>query len=737
LSVAFHILAAAFVTPAFAVAGLALASIPIIIHLLNRRRFKTVQWAAMEFLLRAMKKNRRRLKFEQWLLLATRCALLALLGLALARPMGCENSAISKLAAQRAGLHVILIDNSGSMAYEAGRPNAATNLARAKQLAKEQIDRLASGTESVAIVTSAVPARVELKATYDLDAARTAVDRIPQTYASTDIGGGLLLAMDLARAESRQPERHLHLFTDAARTAWEGATTDAIARVASDLVKVFDVNHYSVAAKDQTNAAATELEPSANLVTSQFPVDFLATLRSFGPSRTVQTQWKLDDGVLPGGGTMTIDTQSEPITQSNARFSAGGPHVVSVTVVGGDRLRADDTRYRVVDVASQLKTLIVEGERGGGLLDSSGTFLSLALSPPRAEGETGSGYLATEVVGELELGTKVLEDYATVILADVGRISSTQSEALARYVSDGGSLILFVGESVTAEAYNTSLLPRRLMPGALVKRMTATADRPPFTFDFKPRSTVHPMLAAFANTENSGLDTAQVFTYWQIALPAETTAQRVLDYLPPTGTSATTDTAAPRDPAITVHPLGAGRVVFFSTSANSEWTTLPAKPAYVAMMHELVGGSVTSGDAWMNRAVGQPLVLPQNLKLTTAPTLADPSGAPIAFRPGSSPPSTDPLPRPGMYWLNTGTRSVPVAVNMDPDESDVRTIDSGVIRKSLGETNVNVYDDTLPPLVSNAATSGNDFGWALMAIVLVLIGFESFLAMRFGHNRRG
>ena len=52
---------AAFVTPAFFFAGLALVGIPIIIHILNRRRYKTVQWAAMEFLLRALKKNRRRL----------------------------------------------------------------------------------------------------------------------------------------------------------------------------------------------------------------------------------------------------------------------------------------------------------------------------------------------------------------------------------------------------------------------------------------------------------------------------------------------------------------------------------------------------------------------------------------------------------------------------------------------------------------------------------------------------
>ena len=88
-----NILAVGFVTWGFALAGAAAMAIPIIIHILNRRRFKTVTWAAMEFLLRAMRKNRRRLRFEQWVLLATRCALVLLIGLALARPLGCANPA--------------------------------------------------------------------------------------------------------------------------------------------------------------------------------------------------------------------------------------------------------------------------------------------------------------------------------------------------------------------------------------------------------------------------------------------------------------------------------------------------------------------------------------------------------------------------------------------------------------------------------------------------------------------
>src|SRR4051794_40223351 len=95
-----HILLIGFVTPAFFAAGGFLAAVPVVIPILNRRRYKTVNWAAMEFLLRAMKKNRRRLKFEQWILLATRCAVLLLIATALARPMGCQDRTLASLAGQ-------------------------------------------------------------------------------------------------------------------------------------------------------------------------------------------------------------------------------------------------------------------------------------------------------------------------------------------------------------------------------------------------------------------------------------------------------------------------------------------------------------------------------------------------------------------------------------------------------------------------------------------------------------
>src|SRR5437667_11010002 len=67
-----------FLNPGYLLAGTALISLPIIIHLINRMRFKRVRWAAMEFLLKSQKRNRRRLTIEQLILLALRCLLVLL-----------------------------------------------------------------------------------------------------------------------------------------------------------------------------------------------------------------------------------------------------------------------------------------------------------------------------------------------------------------------------------------------------------------------------------------------------------------------------------------------------------------------------------------------------------------------------------------------------------------------------------------------------------------------------------
>jgi hypothetical protein len=63
------------------------AAIPVIIHLLNRRRHKTVPWAAMQFLLKATRESRGKKKWRHYLILAARTLALGSLAFAVARPM--------------------------------------------------------------------------------------------------------------------------------------------------------------------------------------------------------------------------------------------------------------------------------------------------------------------------------------------------------------------------------------------------------------------------------------------------------------------------------------------------------------------------------------------------------------------------------------------------------------------------------------------------------------------------
>src|SRR5688572_11547993 len=371
----------------------------------------------MEFLLRALKKNRRRLKFEQWILLAVRCLVLALVGTALARPFGCQQSTIASIAGSRAGLHVFVIDNSYSMSYEAGRSDAKTHLDQAKRMAKGLIDRLSAGGESVAIVTASRPASGIIAApSYDLEAAKGSIDRIDQTAGGTDMLGALRRALDIARAEQGQPRKQLYVFSDATRSAWEASDAEALRTLGPELASVYRVSHFNLGKPDQWNQATLDVRPSSALVTSRLDVDFSADVKGFGTGAGNATllQWRLNDQVLSGGGAIKLASDTPPQTLSNMPLRGGGVQVVSASLATDDRLKVDDARHRVVDVTSELKVLIVEGERGdqGG---GSGALLSLALAPPAEASENGpaktSSYITPEVISDLELGNKVLTDY--------------------------------------------------------------------------------------------------------------------------------------------------------------------------------------------------------------------------------------------------------------------------------------------------------------------------------------
>lgn len=446
------------------------------------------------------------------------------------------------------------------------------------------------------------------------------------------------------------------------------------------------------------------------------------------------------------------------------RFGRAGARVVTAQLLGGDRLAVDTVRRRVVDVADRVRVLVVEGERGGGVLGSSGAFLSVALAPGAVAGGVSGGAsnspLEAEAVSDLELPGKVLGEYRVVILAGVGQVAEGTADQLRGFVEGGGVLIVFAGEPVSMENYNRVMLSRGLLPGALVKRVNASTDGGAvagkgITFDFRPDGNLHPMLAVLRGEQRSGLDTAQVYTYLQVEMATgggAAKAERVLNFTGVGAGGAAAAGAGTGDPAITTQALGRGRVVFFATSAGADgWNALPGKPVFVPLVQEMIATSLPASGEWMNVVVGGRLELPAGLRLVAAPTLVDAAGRAVAMTAEATATGSvwrsEELVKPGMYTLagvagGAGGReegagvSLPVVVNVDAAaEADVRTVDEAGLRDALGGVEMEVLRDQLPAEVEGEEARGADFGWAVMLAVLGLVGFESVMAMRFG--RRG
>ena len=743
-----------FISWPMAAVAVGLISIPILIHILNRRRFKTVTWAAMEFLLKAMRKNRRRLEFEQWLLLATRCLLVALLGFALARPLGCDRSSLAGRVAGRTGLNVIVLDNSYSMAYQADRPGARTHLDQAKKIAKALVNQFSPGGESVVLITVAAPVLTDstegslIKPGYNLNMASDAIDRVKQSYGGTDLVGALKLALQIGH-EDREQNKSLYLITDATRGAWE-PQAQALKQLGPELAKVFKVTHFNLTeGRSQWNDAVLDVRATGGVVRTRFDGDFLADVKCFGPQQDATVSWRVDDLPPAPAQTVKIDPDSQPLKpRPSPQFGTGGPHVIAVTVnATGDRLPRDNTRYHVEDVAADMKVLLVEGKRGAGVAMSSGMSLEAALTPledPTASAAKSLSNFIAEPISDLELGNRALTEYSAVILADVPQLTGPEADRLKQFVEQGGTLEIFMGDSVNKENYNSLLLPRKLMPGTLVKLMSIGTDQQPFRLNFKPNAVQNEYLEIFRGVENTGLDLVGVRTYWQLELPPNSGVTPVLKYAPAGADTTKVDASAPGDPAITAHMLGQGHVIWVSTTANDEWTDFPAHLAYTPLMQELLAHSIKSGTYWMNLEVGQPLTVPPTVRVTAAPALLDPDKKPVviesytATSEGGSASGTAyrsvPLTQPGVYTLSLGTNTIPVAVNIPKAEADVRTLNDQAIRNALGGIEMTLEAD-LPPSEAQVSQAGRDWGWDLLLAVFLLLGAEAFMAMRFGHWR--
>jgi hypothetical protein len=464
-----------FLNPYTMIAGAALVSSPIIIHLINRLRYRRVRWAAMEFLLKSQKKNRRRLIIEQLILLLLRIMLVLLVGLLLARFLW---DALAFTRPENT-LHVVVLDDTPSMG-DTWRAEGVTK--NTFDVAKAAIvDEIAHGAAQartpqalrlIRLSTPDAPFPIDRLNDESVVELQSHLADLKPSAVHVDLVDGIRRAREIF--DENPLTRHvLHVVSDFRGRDWTGGHAEALQQEIGQLtqqskgrggavVHLLDVadpprSPTQRAALDHGNTGILDLQPETRVAARYMPVDFAVTLANYTPAerKNVRVVVKVNGQVREDAST-TIVSVPPGMTQKTftATFETPGFNQVTANLEAEEAgLAIDNTRYAVVEVREKVPLLFVEGDPAASRAkpESADSFYLRKLFLDAARGFD----IVQRGVQELEQSN--LEQYPAIYLFDVPRLSDKARANLESYVKNGGGAAFFLGDAVNVEFYNQQL----------------------------------------------------------------------------------------------------------------------------------------------------------------------------------------------------------------------------------------------------------------------------------------
>lgn len=578
-------------------AGLAAASIPVVLHLFFRSRYRTIPWAAMKFLLTSVEQTSRRLKFQELLLLIVRTALLLFLALALARP---STTAAAGSGGGDAVDAVLIIDTSFSMG---AREGSATRLDRAKGAATSVIDHLPPHSTAQVVASADRALFLGPTAGSNLELAKGVVQSVELSHLATDFLPAFQEALAvLARGHS--PNKEIYLFSDMQRLGWY-AQADALVGKVREAVKKASVTLVRCGTRAPRNVSIVDIAPQSGVPHTGERAGFAVLVRNSGlePVRDLTVTLEVEDRAR--------DRESQPIallapgeTQAvtlTGRLEKAGLRVLAASVTH-DELEADNRFHRVLHVRQQARVLVVDGAPSEARPETAASFYLLHSLRPVPEGAWSSYHVQPRLVTTADASAALLSGMDLCVLANValqppgennpGALSAEFVERLAGFVREGHGLIIFGGPRVSSDLYNKILVETHdLLPYRLGTPGIATAASPlllePGAAD--PKS----FLAAFRE-EPLKTDQTTVLQWHNLEEKGSPDAAVPLRY-------------ANGRAAVATRKVGSGEVIFVTTSADMKWTDWPLRQTYLPMIHAAVAHLLGGQAGSFNRTAGWPL----------------------------------------------------------------------------------------------------------------------------------
>lgn len=614
--------------------------IPVIVHLVRRQAAKPVEWGAMRFLLDTLSERRRRMEWEDLLLMAARCLLLALAAMAVARPILPPDGKTPWAVVLPAALLGIVVFGASFVAGSrrkrvVARVVAIAMLALATVMGvmehRFNLRRFeAGGNRDVVIVLDASTSMTRTtgkRSLFDeaLEEARRIITEAPRGTAFAVILGGpspqaltatpvshradVLALLDglqasggsfrarealgvatLVLAQGEHPNKDIVVLTDAQRRGWEfdnaGAWQAMEAAWKSLPAKPRVILHAIPGDPGLHNAGIASISGGRDLVGTDRPCPLRVTVANTGTVTVNPGAVDIEvDGKHAGREPLglLVPGQSQ-ILEFRHRFTTTGAHVVTARLSGNDGISGDDRADHVVLVRKAVRVVIIDGNPSAGFFERAAGHTALALAPAaavRLGGQAGGDFLMDPVVIPApELTRKDLDAADVVVLADVARLPAEMAAAVEDGTAAGAGLLVLAGPRVDPDYYNSwTGSDGEVLPIELGGEAGDPAGIQPAAHTFR-----HEAMAWAMDDRQSDLGGALIRRWRQATVRP---GQGML--------AAAFGNGAP---FIVTRGYGRGRCAVVTCAFDARSGNLPGRAAFVPLVHELVAWTAGGGVNW-------------------------------------------------------------------------------------------------------------------------------------------
>lgn len=709
--------------------GLPLVAVPFLIHLLNLRKQRRVEWAAMEFLLESDQRNRRWVNLREWLLLAARVLAVMLAVIMLAGP---------RIAGTLAGWfsadgvhHVIVLDDSYSMTDQGPRSIAWEN-------AREVVEHvIAEATKSpqhrVSIWRSSqLMADDEGQATAVTAYGRTELATLGEqvqawqaSEAAAPLGPTLQAAAQAAEISSEQGPIVAYVVSDF--RSREVEPENQFASPLAELATVSNAVHMTpVVENRRANLAVSELRLLPGVKVAGLELTAEVEVTNFGsrPVERVMVEIKRDGQPISAVEFDTIPPREARVTKFAVRFDGAGDHLLQANIEA-DAVAADNQRRLAISLPDRRRVLIVDGSPGG----HEGLAYASALQPRGVV--TGWEPVRMGIGGLESLGD--LNEYAAVLLLDPTRLTPSAAARLAAYVEQRGGVLVSLGPSADRRNLNSRLLadsPAPLLPFRLDAPTQLASASDPTATDIV--STDHPLLRVFQGDRNSFLQLIAV-DYFHALAPEESSG------LPGWSTIAALRSGAP----LLVESVSPDRrVVGLLTSATRPrdavegWSNLGVSPLFPVLVNELAAYLASPALEVPRLHVAEAWDAEDFSSMDVSNLLAARVDRAFSAEPAIASPRVPA--RQGWYRITSSDDASEagelLAVNVDANEGDLAGPSVEELSERFGGQGVRVTS-LAEMLRSDNDSSEASLAHALAWGLLVLLVFEKLLAVRCSYHQ--